>query len=157
VQCRIYFPVYFFLECRVSAAAVRNILIQSVNRAHVEVLSVATLDDLELRSSFSSDDRVTLVSFTCAIWKAREQRVRQPTLCPSDASHLIATTFATLHRSAIAAPAKDRRPAQRRRREFLALDLLAELGASLLMAPHLTRPVTLPLIFGMTSFFAVRN
>jgi hypothetical protein len=37
--------------------------------------------------------------------------------------------------------------------------ILADLGASLVMAPHLTRPalglVTLPLIFGMTSFFAV--
>ncbi len=41
---------HLFLECCVSAAAVRNILIQSLNRAHVEVLSVATLDDLELRS-----------------------------------------------------------------------------------------------------------
>ncbi len=106
-------------ECCVSAAAVHSILIQSVNRAQVEVLTVATLDDFEFRSSLSSDDRVTLLSFSCtAVWKAREQWSGIP-LRLSDASHLIATTFATLRRSAIAAPAKDRRPAQRR--EFLAL------------------------------------
>ena len=83
------------------------------------MLTVATLDDFEFRSSLSSDDRVTLLSFSCAVWKAREQWVRHPTLRLSDASHLIATTFAALRRSTIAAPAKDRRPAQRR--EFLAL------------------------------------
>ena len=70
-------------------------------------------------SSLSSDHRVTLLSFSCAVWKAREQWVRHPTLRLSDASHLIATAFAALRRSAIAPPAKDRRPAQRR--EFLAL------------------------------------
>ena len=83
------------------------------------MLTVATLDDFEFRSSLSSDDRVTLLSFSCVVWKAREQWVRHPTLRLSDASHLIATSFAALRRSAIAAPAKDRRPAQRR--EFLAL------------------------------------
>jgi hypothetical protein len=66
-------PMHLFLECCVSAAAVHNILIQSVNRAHVEVLSVATIDDFELRFSLSSDDRFTLLSFSCAVWKAREQ------------------------------------------------------------------------------------
>jgi hypothetical protein len=110
---------HLFLECCVSAAAVHSILIQSVNRAQVEVLTVATLDDFEFRSSLSSDDRVTFLSFSCAVWKAREQWVRHPTLRLYDASRLIATTFATLRRSAIAAPAKDRRPAQRR--EFVAL------------------------------------
>ena len=48
-----------------------------------------------------------------------EQWVRHPTLRLSDASRLIATTFAALRCSTIAAPVKDRRPAQRR--EFLAL------------------------------------
>jgi hypothetical protein len=110
---------HLFLQCCVSAAAIHSILIQSVNRAQVEVLTVATLDDFDFRSSLSSDDRVTLLSFSCAVWKAREQWVRHPTLRLSDASHLIATSFAALRRSAIAAPAKDRRPAQRR--EFLAL------------------------------------
>ena len=36
---------HLFLECRVSAAAIHCILNQSVNRAQVEVLTVATLDD----------------------------------------------------------------------------------------------------------------
>jgi len=75
---------HLFLQCCVSAAAIHSILIQSVNRAQVEVLTVATLDDFDFRSSLSSDDRVTLLSFSCAVWKAREQW--HPTLRLSDAS-----------------------------------------------------------------------
>ncbi len=76
---------HLFLECCVSAAAVHSILIHSVNRAQVEVLTVATLADFELRSSLSSDDCVTLLSFSCAVWKAREQWLRRK---PPDRHHL---------------------------------------------------------------------
>ena len=81
-------------------------------------LPLASLD-IEFRAKLTPNDRLTLLAFTCAVWKTRELRVWQSDLNLADATRLIATSFASLRTTASASPRKDRRPVQRQ--EFLAL------------------------------------
>ena len=61
----------------------------------------------------------TCCFMTLTVWKTRELRVWQSDLNLADATHLIATSFASIRATAFASPRKDRRPVQRQK--FLAL------------------------------------
>jgi ribonuclease HI len=110
---------HLFLECCVSKAAIKSILDHFFDRADLVILPLASIDDIEFRSKLTPNDRLTLLAFTCAVWKTRELRVRQSDLNLADATRHIATSFASLRATAFASPRKDRRPVQRQ--EFLAL------------------------------------
>ena len=88
---------------------------QAHDRTHLDVLSVQTSEDITFRSDLSPDDRLTVLSFSRAVWLAHERVVRQPGFdCPS-ASQFIASTFLSLRRGVRARPQTTRdRPVPRK-------------------------------------------